>query len=147
MNVRGIHLWRIWAKENQEYIICLWMGLRLLFLIVWTISWRLILWRIALVFEWTRIIVWLTKIKFFLEKKQLQSNEAEIPLFEQLRSLKEWWRHDDESYLWLIKNETSNKHLTTAETGKILHYGIRDTNSLQWNRLSISWFPALIFQS
>ena len=81
----------------------------------------LILFRIALVFEWTRIMVSLTKIKLFLEKKQLQSNEAEIPFFEQLRSLKEWWRHDDESYLWLIKMKLrTNDNLNDSWNGKDL---------------------------
>ena len=73
-----------------------------------------------------RIMVSLTKIKSFLEKRQLWSKFAQIPFFEHLCSLKEWWRHDHESYSWIMKNNNLNQDLTTAEKRKIWNSGPRE---------------------
>ena len=134
------------------------------FLIVWTISWHLIAWRIALVLECMRNMVILTMIKPVLENKQLQSNSARSAFFEHLCSTKEWWRHDDESYSWPIKNESLNQHLTTAkkESSKIVGsernrcfkilrlfsrefcYGYSILNGKSW-KTDTTNFPKLLF--
>ena len=73
-----------------------------------------------------RIMVSLTKIKPFLEKKQLWSKFAQIPFIEHLCSLEEWWRHDHESYSWVMKNDNLNQDLATAEKIKIWNSGPRE---------------------